>query len=68
MLTLKSKIKSLSNDLFFFQTNYIVLIFKFQILIGELVASAFGYAVELVDLNNDGLDDLIVGAPQYYDR
>merc|ERR1719354_498591 len=39
-----------------------------QILIGELVASAFGYAVELVDLNNDGLDDLIVGAPQYYDR
>ena len=31
------------------------------------LASAFGYAMTTIDLNGDGYDDLIVGAPQYYD-
>ena len=31
------------------------------------LASSFGYALTSTDLNGDGLDDLIVGAPQYFD-
>jgi len=33
---------------------------------GEFIGSSFGFSVAATDLNNDGLDDLIVGAPQYY--
>lgn len=34
--------------------------------VGEGISSSFGYSIELTDINGDGLDDLIVGAPQYY--
>uniref|UniRef100_A0A8C4N444 Integrin subunit alpha 6 n=1 Tax=Eptatretus burgeri TaxID=7764 RepID=A0A8C4N444_EPTBU len=39
-----------------------------QIIYGEELASSFGYDVTVVDLNNDGWQDLVVGAPQYFDR
>ncbi|XP_006010755.1 integrin alpha-6 isoform X2 [Latimeria chalumnae] len=35
---------------------------------GEGLASSFGYDVTVVDLNNDGWQDIVVGAPQYFDR
>ncbi|XP_076263207.1 integrin alpha-PS1-like isoform X2 [Rhynchophorus ferrugineus] len=38
-----------------------------RILTGEQFASSFGYEILVVDINNDGLDDLLVGAPFYYD-
>nr|XP_023029368.1 integrin alpha-PS1 isoform X1 [Leptinotarsa decemlineata] len=36
------------------------------IITGEQFASSFGYEVLAVDVNNDGYDDLLVGAPFYY--
>ncbi|XP_069388255.1 integrin alpha-6-like [Paralichthys olivaceus] len=36
------------------------------ILSGPGLASSFGYDVAVVDLNNDGWEDLAVGAPQFY--
>nr|XP_039248574.1 integrin alpha-6-like [Styela clava] len=38
-----------------------------NVLLGETIGSSFGYAIALTDINGDGLDDLIVGAPQYYE-
>ncbi|XP_073738479.1 integrin alpha-6 isoform X3 [Callorhinus ursinus] len=35
---------------------------------GEGLASSFGYDVAVADLNNDGWQDIIIGAPQYFDR
>ncbi|XP_072274437.1 integrin alpha-6 isoform X1 [Pyxicephalus adspersus] len=35
---------------------------------GEGLASSFGYDVAVVDLNNDGWQDIVVGAPQYFDK
>ncbi|XP_078579271.1 integrin alpha-6-like isoform X2 [Branchiostoma floridae x Branchiostoma japonicum] len=41
------------------------MLFPSFILQGEQYKSGFGYAVLAIDLNNDGYDDLAVGAPQY---
>ncbi|XP_033025506.1 integrin alpha-3 [Lacerta agilis] len=38
------------------------------IIFGEQVGSYFGSSIALADLNNDGWQDLIVGAPYYFDR
>ncbi|XP_016289190.1 integrin alpha-6 isoform X3 [Monodelphis domestica] len=35
---------------------------------GEGLASSFGYDVAVVDLNKDGWQDIVIGAPQYFDR
>ncbi|XP_077459786.1 integrin alpha-7 isoform X1 [Stigmatopora argus] len=35
---------------------------------GEELASSFGYSVATTDFNNDGWTDLIVGAPNFFDR
>uniref|UniRef100_A0A1A8LAD3 Integrin, alpha 7 n=4 Tax=Nothobranchius pienaari TaxID=704102 RepID=A0A1A8LAD3_9TELE len=35
---------------------------------GEELASSFGYSVTAADLNKDGWTDLIVGAPNFFDR
>ncbi|XP_025898603.1 integrin alpha-5, partial [Nothoprocta perdicaria] len=35
---------------------------------GEQMASYFGYAVAATDVNNDGLDDVLVGAPLLMER
>ncbi|KAM3622097.1 uncharacterized protein V6R79_020290 [Siganus canaliculatus] len=37
-------------------------------LTGEQMGSYFGYAVAATDINNDGLDDLVVGAPLFMRR
>uniref|UniRef100_A0A670J9B3 Integrin subunit alpha 3 n=1 Tax=Podarcis muralis TaxID=64176 RepID=A0A670J9B3_PODMU len=38
------------------------------IIFGDQVGSYFGSSIALADLNNDGWQDLIVGAPYYFDR
>uniref|UniRef100_A0A3P9PF33 Integrin subunit alpha 6 n=1 Tax=Poecilia reticulata TaxID=8081 RepID=A0A3P9PF33_POERE len=35
---------------------------------GEGLASSFGYDVTVLDLNGDGWDDIVVGAPQYFEK
>ena len=39
-----------------------------QILVGDRFASSFGYSLKIFDITGDGYDDLIVSAPQYYDK
>uniref|UniRef100_A0A8B9SW74 Integrin alpha-3 n=1 Tax=Anas platyrhynchos TaxID=8839 RepID=A0A8B9SW74_ANAPL len=41
---------------------------KSFVLQGHQVGSYFGSAVALADLNNDGWQDLVVGAPYYFER
>ncbi|KAM7387667.1 hypothetical protein PAMA_010011 [Pampus argenteus] len=40
----------------------------YHIFQGTQVASYFGHSVAVVDINSDGLDDVLIGAPLYMDR
>ncbi|XP_033961118.1 integrin alpha-6-like isoform X1 [Pseudochaenichthys georgianus] len=35
---------------------------------GQGLASSFGYDLTVLDLNNDGWQDIVVGAPQYFEK
>uniref|UniRef100_A0A8C5EUI1 Integrin alpha-6-like n=1 Tax=Gouania willdenowi TaxID=441366 RepID=A0A8C5EUI1_GOUWI len=35
---------------------------------GEGLASSFGYDLAVLDLNKDGWEDIVVGAPQYFEK
>uniref|UniRef100_A0A3B5LIG8 Integrin alpha-2 domain-containing protein n=1 Tax=Xiphophorus couchianus TaxID=32473 RepID=A0A3B5LIG8_9TELE len=35
---------------------------------GEGLASSFGYDLTVLDLNGDGWEDIVVGAPQYFEK
>ncbi|XP_062260967.1 integrin alpha-6-like [Platichthys flesus] len=37
-------------------------------LVGEGLASSFGYDLTVMDLNGDGWQDIVVGAPQYFEK
>lgn len=39
--------------------------FFFQVTSGEISFSLFGYSLATLDMNGDGLEDLVVGAPLY---
>uniref|UniRef100_A0A665WJQ6 Integrin, alpha 2b n=1 Tax=Echeneis naucrates TaxID=173247 RepID=A0A665WJQ6_ECHNA len=52
-----SKIKSWSEGGFRFRTG-----------LSLLVASYFGHSVAVTDINRDGLDDVVIGAPLFMDR
>ncbi|KAM9718829.1 integrin alpha-6-like isoform 1-T1 [Menidia menidia] len=41
---------------------------KEYILEGEGLASSFGYDLTVLDLNTDGWEDIVVGAPQYFEK
>ena len=42
-------------------------LFKVEGQKGFVMGSSLGYSLEVADLNGDGFDDLIVGAPQYFE-
>jgi len=39
-----------------------------DLLLGKQMGSSFGYTMLVTDINKDGLDDLLVSAPQFYQR
>uniref|UniRef100_A0A2I9LP33 Integrin alpha-ps n=1 Tax=Centruroides hentzi TaxID=88313 RepID=A0A2I9LP33_9SCOR len=44
-------------------------LFKVELILdGEQFASSFGYSLTSLDIDNNGLIDLVVGAPFYYDK
>lgn len=52
----------------FKKTKHVVVMNITLIINGEQFASNFGYEITSMDINKDGLDDLIVAAPFYYEN
>ncbi|XP_067287260.1 integrin alpha-7 isoform X3 [Pseudorasbora parva] len=50
------------------RTDIVYRLMPDHILWGEELASSFGYSVATADLNSDGWTDLVVGAPNFFDR
>uniref|UniRef100_A0A665WIN8 Integrin, alpha 2b n=1 Tax=Echeneis naucrates TaxID=173247 RepID=A0A665WIN8_ECHNA len=64
-----SKIKSWSEGGFRFRTGLSLLEVTGLLFSGySVVASYFGHSVAVTDINRDGLDDVVIGAPLFMDR
>lgn len=49
------------------QASMLVLPDKFMLTGHQQLASHYGYSIAALDINNDGHDDLLVGAPFHYE-
>uniref|UniRef100_A0A452R0K9 Integrin subunit alpha 8 n=1 Tax=Ursus americanus TaxID=9643 RepID=A0A452R0K9_URSAM len=53
------------DDSYLGESHYMTFIQNFT---GEQMASYFGYTVTVSDVNNDGMDDVLIGAPLFMER
>lgn len=61
-------------DLLIYTVNFYVQVVLYssdliniQNITGDQIGAYFGYALAVLDIDGDGLDDLVIGAPMYTD-